>query len=203
MPEFIWALPLLLMFLPGRVSRFFDVYAICGDSMNSWEPCWYMPPALYWDSWSGFIIDSILLKPWPTRAILSDGSLNGSFPQGMYSVFLPTRSTIPLAQDAHEVPPRGFFVNMGSSSLSCPYLAMNKSYIFFRFFSNNLSAFLVSDLSANCFDSAFTSSLSLSRIDCSKALTVSMSAFMFRVSWKSFSHLEKSALNKSISFSRP
>ena len=51
-----------------------------------------------------------------TLEILSPGSLNGSLFQGWYSAIYPWRFVISLAQEAQEVPPRGFFVNIASSS---------------------------------------------------------------------------------------
>lgn len=78
---------------------------------------------------------------------------------------------------------------------------MNKSYIFLRFFSNNFKAFLVSFLSANCFERAFTISLSLSIKLFSRRVTVSRSDFKFNESYRSLTHLLKSSLKLINSFS--
>lgn len=110
-------------------------------------------------------------------------------------------STTSLAQDAHDVPPKGFLVNIASSSFSFPYLLINKSYIFFKFFSSSFNAFLVSFLSANCFDNYFTISLSLSIKLCSSALTVSMSALRRKSSMSCLLQLANSSFRAMSSFS--
>jgi hypothetical protein len=76
---------------------------------------------------SGFIIDNILEKPWPTfndfrimikltLAILSEGSLNGNFYHGKKSFFLPYMFTTSFSHEAQDIPPNGFLVNIASSS---------------------------------------------------------------------------------------
>ena len=107
-----------------------------------------------------------------------------------------------LAQDAQDVPPSGFFVNMASSSLSLPCLLMNKSYMFLRFFSKSFKALRVSFLSANCFESYFTISLRRSIKLCSSAFTVSMSALRRMSSINYLLQLANSSLRANNSFSR-
>ena len=169
--------------------------------MFSWLP-WLICCPSYLDNYSGLIIESILEKPWPTLAILSEGSLNGSLPHGMYCTYLPYKSMTSLAHEAHEVPPNGFLVNIASSSLSLPYLLMNRSYIFFKFFSKSFKAFLVSFLSANYFDNYFTISFNRSIKLCSKAFTVSMSAFKRMSSINCLLQLANSSFRANNSFSR-
>ena len=79
---------------------------------------------------------------------------------------------------------------------------MKRSYIFFRFFSSNFKAFLVSFFSANCLVNALTISFNLSNKLSSSFLTVSKSAFWLRLSWISFPNLENSFYRYSILFSR-
>ena len=120
----------------------------------------------------------------------------------MYCTYLPYKSITSLAHEAQDVPPKGFLVNMASSSLSWPCLLMNKSYIFLRFFSKSLSAFRVSFLSANYFESCLTISLSRSIRLYSRALTVSISALSRRSSMSCLLQLENSSFKAMSSFSR-
>ena len=82
---------------------------------------------------------------------------------------------ISFSQEAHDIPPKGFLVNMASSSFSwaCPDLDKNTSYKFFNYLSSSLRAFLVSFLSASYFVRALTISLILSIIIFSRLFNVS------------------------------
>ena len=125
---------------------------------------------------SGPTIESILENPWPTLAILSDGSRNGNLFQGINSAFLPYISVRPFSQLAQERPPRGFVVNMASSSFGAPApLLMIKLYKFLNYCSCSLSALRVSALSANYLDNCATISASLSA---SALSSCSQSAFL-------------------------
>jgi len=48
----------------------------------------------------------------------SPGSLKGSLFQGWNSAIYPWRLIMFFSQEAHETPPRGFLVNMASSSFA-------------------------------------------------------------------------------------
>jgi len=84
-----------------------------------------------------------------------------------------------FSQEAHDIPVRGFFVNIASSALPwpSPSLLMIRSYKFFIYLSNNFNAFLVSFLSANCLVRALTISFSLSMNSLSKSRRDALSAF--------------------------
>ena len=120
-------------------------------------------------SCAGSIIESILLKPYPTRAIRSEGSLKGSLPQGMKSTFLPYKLFKSFSQLAHEKPPSGLLLNMASSLESLPPLLRNKSKRFLSYLSRSFIAFLVSALSANYLVNTVTMSFILDKISFSSS----------------------------------
>ena len=105
-----------------------------------------------------------------------------------------------FSHDAHDMPPRGFFVNMASSSFSLLWpLDMNRSYRFLSYLSKSLRAFFVSFLSANCFVNALTISFILSINIFSRLWRASRSALELRLSYISLSHFANSFLSWSTS----
>ena len=73
---------------------------------------------------------NILEKPWPTRAIRSEGSLKGILPHGMNSTRFPYMLMMSFSHEAQESPAKGFLVNMASSSFCYPPFDMMMSYRF-------------------------------------------------------------------------
>ena len=117
---------------------------------------------------------------------------------------MPWRFTMFFSQEAQDMPPRGFLVNMASSSFSPPWLRldMKRSYKFLICFSRSFRAFLVSFLSANFLESCSSNSLIRSNSNLSKFWRASMSALPLRLSWKSLNNLEISLRRLSNSYWR-